>query len=361
MGSYLNPGNLSFRGSLRSKIYVDKSELIARTNEALCTEQKYICVSRPRRFGKSMAANMLAAYYDRSEDTTELFQNLAISKDRSYRENLNQYDVIKINMQEFLSMSETMEEMLEMLKNYLILDFKETFHEIQFRDEKNLIQVMKDVFRYTKCPFVILIDEWEKDVPAIIFSFYSGMEGGNVLADILFGDVCPSGKLPYTVALSEDSYPDFDPHCTYAEYEYYHGYCKMDKENIPVLYPFGYGLSYTTFDISEPTVEVFDKTAKISVNVKNTGDVKGAEVVQLYIGCEGSAVDRPVKILKDFARVELMPGEEKKVSLQVSSKDMAYYSEEKDDFVEEDITYIAYTGDCSCKEALKSVKFEFGK
>ena len=207
----------------------------------------------------------------------------------------------------------------------------------------------------------ILIDEWEKDVPAIIFSFYSGMEGGNVLADILFGDVCPSGKLPYTVALSEDSYPDFDPDCTYAEYEYYHGYCKMDKENIPVLYPFGYGLSYTTFDISEPTVEVFDKTAKISVNVKNTGDVKGAEVVQLYIGCEGSAVDRPVKILKDFARVELMPGEEKKVSLQVSSKDMAYYSEEKDDFVEEDITYIAYTGDCSCKEALKSVKFEFGK
>ena len=148
---------------------------------------------------------------------------------------------------------------------------------------------------------------------------------------------------------------------TYAEYEYYHGYCKMDKENIPVLYPFGYGLSYTTFDISEPTVEVFDKTAKISVNVKNTGDVKGAEVVQLYIGCEGSAVDRPVKILKDFVRVELMPGEEKKVSLQVSSKDMAYYSEEKDDFVEEDITYIAYTGDCSCKEALKSVKFEFGK
>ena len=130
----------------------------------------------------------------------------------------------------------------------------------------------------------------------------------------------------------------------------------MDKENIPVLYPFGYGLSYTTFDISEPTVEVFDKTAKISVNVKNTGDVKGAEVVQLYIGCEGSAVDRPIKILKDFARVELMPGEETKVCLQVKSQDMAYYSEEKDDFVEEDITYIAYTGDCSCKEALKSVK-----
>lgn len=161
MGSYLNPGNLSFRGSLRSKIYVDKSELIARTNEALCTEQKYICVSRPRRFGKSMAANMLAAYYDRSENTEELFQNLAISKDKSYQENLNQYDVIKINMQEFLSMSKTMEEMLEMLKDYLVSDFKETYGEVQFRDEKNLIQVMKDVFAYTRCPFVILIDEWD--------------------------------------------------------------------------------------------------------------------------------------------------------------------------------------------------------
>ena len=161
MGSYLNPGSFSFRGSLRSKIYVDKSELIAKINEVLYTEQKYICVSRPRRFGKSMAANMLAAYYDRSENTEELFQNLMISKDSSYRENLNQYDVIKINMQEFLSLSGTIEEMLQMLRDYLLSDFKEAYHEVHFRDEKNLIQVMKDVFSYTKCPFVILIDEWD--------------------------------------------------------------------------------------------------------------------------------------------------------------------------------------------------------
>ena len=161
MGSYLNPGSFSFRGSLRSKIYVDKSELIAKINEVLYTEQKYICVSRPRRFGKSMAANMLAAYYDRSENTEELFQNLMISKDSSYRENLNQYDVIKINMQEFLSLSGTIEEMLQMLRDYLLSDFKEAYHEVHFRDEKNIIQVMKDVFSYTKCPFVILIDEWD--------------------------------------------------------------------------------------------------------------------------------------------------------------------------------------------------------
>ena len=204
----------------------------------------------------------------------------------------------------------------------------------------------------------ILINEWVDDVPAVIFSFYGGMEGGSVLADILFGDVCPSGKLPYTVALSEDSYPPFDPNCTEVEYGYYHGYCKMEKENLPVLYPFGFGLSYTTFEIGKPELKIFCKTAKVTVRVKNTGRVKGAEIVQLYVGCENSAVDRPVKLLKDFARVELNPGEEKEVTLHVSSKDMAYFDVQKDDFTEEDIPYIAYVGSCSAG-SLQTVKFRF--
>jgi beta-glucosidase len=226
----------------------------------------------------------------------------------------------------------------------------------------DLIKGLKGVNKNTVVSLVgssaILVDEWVDDVPSVIFSFYSGMEGGNVLADLLFGDVCPSGKLPYTVAMSEDSYPEFDPDCTYVEYEYYHGYCKMEKENLPVLYPFGYGLSYTTFELGKPEVQVFDKIAKVSVRVKNTGKVKGAEVVQLYVGCEGSAVDRPAKILKDFARVELRPGEEKVVFLTVSQKDMAYFNEDKDDFVVEDIPYIAYVGNCSVGN-LNVVKFEF--
>ena len=205
----------------------------------------------------------------------------------------------------------------------------------------------------------ILIDEWEKDVPAIIFSFYSGMEGGTVLADILFGDTCPSGKLPYTVAYHEDDYPYFDPDCTEIEYGYYHGYCKMDKEGIDVLYPYGYGLSYTTFSISSPQVTVFDDVAKVTVTVKNTGSVKGAEVVQLYVGCEGSDVDRPVKVLRDFARVELEAGEEKQVELTVSKKAMAYYDEQKDDFQEEDLEYIAYVGNSSRKEDLQSAAFRY--
>ncbi len=227
----------------------------------------------------------------------------------------------------------------------------------------DLIEGVKGICKNTVVSIVgssaILIDEWEKDIPAILFSFYSGMEGGNALADILFGDVCPSGKLPYTVAYSEEDYPYFDPDCEEIEYEYYHGYCKMEKEGRKVLYPFGYGLSYTEFTCGKPEILVFANTAKISVLLKNTGTVKGAEVVQLYVGCEGSRVDRPVKLLKDFARVELMPGEETKVSLSVSKESMAYFDEEQDAFVTEDIKYIAYIGNCSADTALQKVEFTF--
>lgn len=161
MGSYLNPGSVLFRGSLRSKIYVDKSGLIEKTNDLICTEQKYVCVSRPRRFGKSMAANMLAAYYKRDEDTRALFDKLMISQAQSYKEHLNQYDVIRINMQQFLSETHSMEEMLSKICNYLIQDLQEAYEQIRFREKTSLVQTMKDVFANTGHPFVILIDEWD--------------------------------------------------------------------------------------------------------------------------------------------------------------------------------------------------------
>ena len=140
MGSYLNPGNKGFRESLNSEIYVDKTGLIEKTNEVLDTRQKFLCVSRPRRFGKSMAADMLAAYYDREEDSSALFDSLKISNADSYEKHRNQYDVIKVNMQEFLSMTHSMEEMLSMLQKYLIFDLIDHFencvpHSRYFSDE----------------------------------------------------------------------------------------------------------------------------------------------------------------------------------------------------------------------------------
>ena len=159
MGSYLNPGGGMFKACLRSKIYVDKNGLIAKTNEVLGTEQRFVCVSRPRRFGKSMAANMLAAYYGRGEDSAELFSALRIHTDKSFREHLNQYDVIRINMQEFLSAAPDMDEMLKLLQKRILRELKMQYPD--YIDSDYLVFAMQDVFAYTRHPFVILIDEWD--------------------------------------------------------------------------------------------------------------------------------------------------------------------------------------------------------
>ena len=143
-----------FRMALDSEIFVDKSGLIEKTNRSVRTLQRYMCVSRPRRFGKSMALDMLAAYYNRGENSEELFDNLIIGEKESYHKHLNQYDVVRINMQEFLSAAGNVGEMLNMLNEYLIYDFREAYPDVKLRDEKNLVQVMKDIYpvcRKTPC------------------------------------------------------------------------------------------------------------------------------------------------------------------------------------------------------------------
>ena len=179
MGSYLNPGGGMFKACLRSKIYVDKSGLIAKTNEVLGTEQRFVCVSRPRRFGKSMAANMLAAYYGRGEDSAELFSALRIHTDKSFREHLNQYDVIRINMQEFLSAAPDMDEMLKLLQKRILRELKMQYPD--YIDSDYLVFAMQDVFAYTRHPFVILIDEWD----CIFREFKQNMEAQKKYLDFL--------------------------------------------------------------------------------------------------------------------------------------------------------------------------------
>ena len=159
MGSYLNPGNKGFWESLNSEIYVDKTGLIEKTNAVINTRQKFLCVSRPRRFGKSMAADMLAAYYERGEDSSPLFDSLKISKADSYQEHLNQYDVIKVNMQEFLSMTHGMQEMLSLLQRRILGELKKVYSDMMLDDY--LVFAMQDIYAITRRPFVILIDEWD--------------------------------------------------------------------------------------------------------------------------------------------------------------------------------------------------------
>ena len=158
MRRFVNPGNTAFEVAVNSQIYVDKTGLLAYTNSVINTKQALICSSRPRRFGKSITADMLCAYYSRGCDSDSIFASYEIAKSEAYKKYLNQYDVIKVNIQEFLSMTGSMDEMLSMLKKYLVFDLMEHFDDVRFRDESNLIQVMRNSYAKTKQAFVILID-----------------------------------------------------------------------------------------------------------------------------------------------------------------------------------------------------------
>ena len=161
MGIYLNPNNINFQQALNSKIYVDKTMLIGYTNDMICTEQKFICVSRPRRFGKSMAANMLAAYYSRGCDSKEMFGDLKASKLESFEKHINKYNVIHINMVDFLTETNDMNEMIAEIQKSILFDLLDEFSDVRFYDNTKLERSLKDVFAKYGVPFIFIIDEWD--------------------------------------------------------------------------------------------------------------------------------------------------------------------------------------------------------
>ncbi|MFX1431348.1 MAG: glycoside hydrolase family 3 protein, partial [Promethearchaeota archaeon] len=163
----------------------------------------------------------------------------------------------------------------------------------------NDIELIKAVASENKNCIVVLIggsaiimEEWKDQVPAILMAWYSGVEGGNALARILFGEVNPGGKLPFTIPRNPNDLPFFDKNADEIEYGYYHGYTLFDKKGLEPAFPFGFGLSYTTFNYSNLQSNVKDGKVIATVDVKNTGKVAGDEIVQLYIGFENSKVDR---------------------------------------------------------------------
>lgn len=161
MGIYLNPGNTMFRQALRSKIYVDKTGLIAYANEVLDTEQKNICISRPRRFGKSMAAHMLCAYYDRTCDSRAMFSSLKIAEDASFAEHLNQYDVIFLNIQNFVTGAKDIDEVIAKLQKEILRDIREVYPSLKEEWLDNLPNALEHIYAETQVGFVFILDEWD--------------------------------------------------------------------------------------------------------------------------------------------------------------------------------------------------------
>ncbi len=207
---------------------------------------------------------------------------------------------------------------------------------------------------------MLMLDPWYDSVNGILMAYYPGVRGGEAIIETLFGDNNPGGKLPFVIVRDEKDLPQVDWSADKQHYGYYHGYRKLDKESKNPRLPYGFGISYTNFTLNDIRPDnVTDERAVFSVYVMNTGARAGSETVQLYIGFNESKVDRPVRALADFRRVYLAPGERKKVTLTVLKSDLAYYDEEKEEFVEEDIVYIAYIGNCNDINSLTEIPFEF--
>ncbi|NOQ84166.1 MAG: beta-glucosidase, partial [Myxococcales bacterium] len=167
------------------------------------------------------------------------------------------------------------------------------------------------------------------DVESLLMVWYPGQMGGHAIADLLFGNANPSGKLPITFPASLDQLPPFDNESLNVTYEYFHGYRYIDRNGSTPQFPFGFGLSYTAFSIANLRASQAQAAAGdivlFNVDVTNTGAVAGAEVVQVYVTYRGSAVERSERELKGFTKVTLGPGETRTVEISVPVNSLAYY------------------------------------
>lgn len=201
--------------------------------------------------------------------------------------------------------------------------------------------------------------------PALLQAWYGGNETGHAIADVMFGDTNPSGKLPLSFPKRVEDNPAFlnfrseRGRVIYGE-DVYVGYRYYEAVNLAVDFPFGHGLSYTTFAMSDLKVEKSDEEVRTSVKVRNTGDQPGAEVVQVYIQQKDPSIRRPKKELKGFEKVHLEKGEEKVVTVEVELKyATAFWDEVREAWVVEKDRYVVWVGGSSEEKGEKVLKGEF--
>jgi beta-glucosidase len=215
----------------------------------------------------------------------------------------------------------------------------------------------------------IRMQDWMDKVPAILEAWFPGMEGGNVIADILFGDVNPSGKLPLTFPKelndspahkSERTYPG-DKKVFYDE-GIFVGYRHFDKENIEPLFPFGFGLSYTDYSYENLQIDkkemIGDDQLQVSIDITNTGNKDGSEIVQLYITDQKCSVSRPEKELKGFEKIFLKAKETKTVNFIITPKELSFYDIKTKDWITEDGKFTIQIGKSS-RDIMQKIDFKY--
>ena len=189
MGIYLNPGNESFLDAVEADIYVDKTMMIREMNHFIDTRNKYVCVSRPRRFGKTIAGNMLAAYYSRGCDSEALFSRFKIAQDPGFHKKLNQYHVIQLDMNSEYQNTNNKEKLIQRLTKEIKKELISVFSDIAFEDDDSLAQCILRIYSATKDTFIIILDEYDvlvrEQVSQSLFdeylSFLNGLFKSNTL------------------------------------------------------------------------------------------------------------------------------------------------------------------------------------
>ena len=194
----------------------------------------------------------------------------------------------------------------------------------------------------------ITMEDWKDSADAIVMAWYPGMEGGHAMGDLLFGDVAFTGRLVQTWPVQEADEPEFGNKLSETEFAYLHGYRHFDDTGVAPLYPFGYGLSTTSFDYSDLVVPCAVVTPEarlvVSVVVENTGERPGVAVPQVYVGYPNTSARRPEKELKGFARVALDPGEKRTVEIPIRIPDLAYWDVDSGAWVVEAVAHDLFVG-----------------
>lgn len=188
----------------------------------------------------------------------------------------------------------------------------------------------------------ITMERWRHSVDAILMLWYAGMEGGHAAARLLFGEVSPSGKLPFTIPTDTADLPFFDKEAESIEYGLYHGYTLLDRDQIQPAYCFGFGLSYARFDYGAVCGTVDGDTVALRCEVTNAGGCAAEEVVQCYVGFERSTIDRPKKLLRGFRKLTLEPGQSREVVFELCADDLAYFDPNGGGWTVEPIVYSAW-------------------
>lgn len=160
MGQYLNPGNAGFQTIINREIYVDKSMFLAQTNKMLDTSQRFFTMLQPKGFGKTTSVQMLIAYYDKSYDSSSLFQKLNISNDSSYTQHLNKHNVICLDIQNFLHETHDINALIKYMNDVLTQELIQNY-DVNYFDKRKLSRVLGDIYVSTNETFIFIVDNWD--------------------------------------------------------------------------------------------------------------------------------------------------------------------------------------------------------